>query len=308
MIDIKDLEAFLAILDSGSISRAAEEIGLTQPALSLKLKKMEQELGVPLFQRTPRSVIPLEAAKLMAPRARDIISQLDGVRESLSSSIRDLRGQVRIGCLTGWFDPLLMKVVAPVAEVAPNVRLRLHVDQTENLLHMVSHGRLDMAIVAQPFERSEDVSMEHLLDEELVLVGRSLPEWKSIQEKRLDLLKRPWVSMKVPDPLIDKWWRQKFEGENFPWEEVTVPCSTDHITAIPKVMRCIPNSVGVVPRQVVASPHASEGLQLVESIPEDNGLFLIWRASGLELRRYQLVREKIIEQAKAYQSGLAAQR
>ena len=83
MIDIKDLETFIAILDSGSISRAAESIGLTQPALSLKLKKMEQELGVPLFQRTPRSVIPLESARIIEPNARDLLNRLDGLRESL---------------------------------------------------------------------------------------------------------------------------------------------------------------------------------------------------------------------------------
>ena len=59
MIDVKDLEAFLAIVDGGSISHAAHELGLTQPAISLKLKKIESELGVKLFQRTPRSMVPL---------------------------------------------------------------------------------------------------------------------------------------------------------------------------------------------------------------------------------------------------------
>ncbi len=300
MIDIKDLEAFLAILDSGSISKAAEDVGLTQPALSLKLKKMEQELGVTLFQRTPRSVVPLDAAKLIAPRARDIVSKLDGVKESLATSINELRGQVRVGCLTGWFESILVPCIAPVSEVASGIRLRLHVNQTAELIHAVAHGRLDMAIVAQPFEKTDDIEIEKLLDEELVLVGQNLQKNQSKEQRKRDLLARPWVTMTVPDPLVDKWWREQFDGMNFPWEEVAVPATTDHITSIPNAMRALPNSVTVVPRQIVAQKQNNLGLEIAEAIPGHNELFLIWRTNGMELRRYQIVREKIIAQAKFY--------
>jgi DNA-binding transcriptional LysR family regulator len=302
MIDIRDLEAFLAILDSGSISRAAEEIGLTQPALSLKLKKMELELGVTLFQRTPRSVVPLDAAKLIAPRARDIISKLDGVKESLSASIGELRGQVRVGCLTGWFEAILVPCIAPVAKAAPNIRMRLHVAQTADLIHSVAHGRLDMAIVAQPFEKTDEIEIQKLLDEELVLVGSNFLKHANKEQRKHDLLSRPWVTMTVPDPLVDKWWREQFDGQNFPWEEVVVPATTDHITSIPSAMRSLPNSVSVVPRQVVLGN--SDGLDIAEAIPGHNELFLIWRQNGMELRRYQLVREKILAQARDFASRL----
>jgi DNA-binding transcriptional LysR family regulator len=302
MIDIRDLEAFLAILESGSISRAAEEIGLTQPALSLKLKKMEQELGVTLFQRTPRSVVPLDAAKLIAPRARDILAKLDGVKESLSASISELRGQVRVGCLTGWFEAILVPCIGPVSKAAPNIRMRLHVNQTADLIHAVAHGRLDMAIVAQPFEKTDDLEIHKLLDEELVLVGNNFLKNASKEQRKRDLLSRPWVTMTVPDPLVDKWWRVQFDGQNFPWEEAYVPVSTDHITSIPSAMRALPNSVSVIPRQVVL--RHSDHLEVAESIHGHNELFLIWRQNGMELRRYQLVREKIIEQANEFVAAL----
>ncbi len=305
MIDIKDLEAFLAILDTGSISKAADEIGLTQPALSLKLKKMEQELGVTLFQRTPRSVVPLDAARLIAPRARDIVSKLDGVKESLATSIMELRGQVRVGCLTGWFESILVPCVAPVSLAAPGVRLRLHVNQTAELIHAVAHGKLDMAIVAQPFEKTDDIEIEKLLDEELVLVGQNLLKNGTKEQRKRDLLSRPWVTMTVPDPLVDKWWRGQFDGMNFPWEEVTVPATTDHITSIPNAMRALPNSVTVVPRQIVSQKENCQGLEIVDAVPGHNELFLIWRSNGMELKRYQIVREKILAQAKIYLSSVA---
>jgi len=160
MIDVKDLEAFLAIVDGGSISHAANELGLTQPAISLKLKKMETELGVKLFQRTPRSMVPLPTALGIVPKVREILNRFDGIKETLSDEIHSLTGTVRIGCLMGWFDSLVLPAFASIHRQSPKIQLKLHVDQTDNLLHMVTHGQVDLAIVAQPFDHSEGIHAE----------------------------------------------------------------------------------------------------------------------------------------------------
>lgn len=294
-IDIKDLETFLAILDSGSISRAAEDIGLTQPALSLKLKKMETELGISLFQRTPRSVVPLETARIIEPKARDLLNRLDGLREALANGITELAGQVRIGCLTGWVEPLLVPTVASVRHKAPNLRLRLFVNQTVELIHMVTHGRLDLAIVAQPFERTDGIELEQILDEELVLVGKKLPEGAPRAES---LLTRTWVTLSVPDPLVSKWWREQF-SEDFPWERAIVPVTVDNIGTIPPLMRSIDDAVAVLPRQIIQPLCDSGEFQITHSIGQQNALYLIWRTEGLQLQRYRTIKEALVEQAKS---------
>lgn len=293
-LDIKDLETFLAILDSGSISRAAEDIGLTQPALSLKLKKMETELGVALFQRTPRSVVPLETARIIEPKARDLLNRLDGLREALANGVTELAGQVRVGCLTGWVEPLLVPTAAALRQRAPNLRLRLAVNQTLELIHMVVHGRLDLAIIAQPFERTEGLELEQLLDEELVLVSkRPLPSTL----KREALLSRTWVTLAVPDPLASKWWQEQFR-EEFPWEKAIVPVTVDNINTIPHLMRHVDDAVAVLPRQIVQPLCDAGEFHIAHSVSLQNALYIVWRTEGLQLQRYVTVKEAMVEQAK----------
>jgi DNA-binding transcriptional LysR family regulator len=300
MIDIRDLEAFLAILDSGSISKAAEELGLTQPALSLKLKKMETQMGVKLFQRTPRNMVPLDAARSIEPKVREVVMKFEGLPEALVSNMRELRGQVRVGCLMGWFQTLMVPGLTSVHTEAPGIRLRLHVDDTERLVHMVNHGRLDFAVVAQPFERPEGMAVEHLFDEDLVLFGRDLPRHENDVQRRKALLDRPWVTMAIPDPLVEKYWREQFGGRAFPWERVVIPATTDHITSLPRVVTALGNAVAVAPRQIVLKPFEKGHVQIAEAVAHRNGVFLAWREDSMGLQRHLLVKEAILTAARAF--------
>lgn len=304
MIDVKDLEAFLAIVDGGSISHAASQLGLTQPAISLKLKKIESELGVKLFQRTPRSMVPLPTALGIVPRVREILNRFDGIKETLADEITSIEGTVRIGCLMGWFDSIVLPAFGTIHRKAPLIQMKLHVDQTENLLHMVTHGQLDLAIVAQPFESSEGIGAEKLIDEELVLFGKKLPKNENKNEKKKALLSRPWVTMSVPDSIVDTFWKELFDGEPFPWQKVHVVACLDHILAIPRVVSTIENSLCVVPQQIVAKQFGQNGFEAERASRQKNGLFLISRTGCLDLKRYSIVAEEIKKIAK---SGTTAQ-
>jgi len=296
-MDIKDLETFALIMDSGSLSKASEQLGLTQPAMSLKLKKIEMDLGIPLFLRTPKKLEPLETAKTIAPLVRSILSNIDGLKEAVIANINELQGFVKVGCLTGWFEPLLVKSVVNINKIAPRVKMRLHVDSTENLLSMINYGKLDLAIIAQPFERMDGIESELLLEEELVLSGQNLPKTTDLVELEEALIARPWVAMTVPDLLVEKWWRDLFNKE-FPWDKAIVPVTVDHITSVISVMKSIPNAIAILPKQVVLEHH--DYMPLHEGQTKRNNLYLVWRSEGIELRRYQLVIEKIKEQAQEW--------
>lgn len=303
MIDVKDLEAFLAIVDGGSISHAANNLGLTQPAISLKLKKIESELGVKLFQRTPRSMVPLPTAEGIVPQVREILNRFDGIKETLTTEVSSLEGAVRIGCLMGWFDSLFLPAFANVYQKTPRLQIKLHVDQTDNLLHMVTHGQLDLAIVAQPFEHTEGVHAEKLLDEELVLFGRALPKTSNKEERKKQLLSRPWVTMRIPDSIVDTFWNASFNGESFPWPQAQVAACLDHIIAIPKVVMSIDNALCIVPRQIVSPPSLTAGFEIERASMQTNGLYLIARSGCLDLKRFAIVAEEIRRGAKALSSG-----
>lgn len=305
MIDIKDLEAFLAIVDSGSISHAAQDLGLTQPAISLKLKKIENELGVKLFQRTPRSMVPMPTALGIVPKVREILIRFDGIRESLSDEVSSLEGPVRIGCLMGWFDSLLLPAFASIHQTAPKIQLKFQVDQTNDLMHLVSHGQLDLAIVAHPFEHNEGVVAEKIMNEELVLFGKRLPKGQNKSEKKQNLLSRPWVTMSTPDPIVDTFWSEMFDGESFPWRSAHVVACIDHILAIPKIVTSIENALCIVPRQIIANFEGHNGFESERASRLKNGLYLVSRAGSMELQRYAIVASHIkqLAQKKSEEKG-----
>jgi len=293
MIDVKDLEAFLAIVDGGSISHAANGLRLTQPAISLKLKKIESELGVKLFQRTPRSMVPLPTAESIVPQVREILNRFDGIKETLTTEVSSIAGAVRIGCLMGWFESLFLPAFSGIHQKAPHIQLRLHVDQTSNLLHMVTHGQLDLAIVAQPFEHTEGVHAEKLIDEELVLFGKSLPKMTNKEERKRALLSRPWVTMTTPDSIVNTFWSELFGNEPFPWHSVQIAACLDHIIAIPKVVMSLENALCVVPRQIVTQDGFQNGFEAESASMQKNGLYLIARSGCLELKRYSIVADEV---------------
>ena len=298
MFDIRDLEAFLSILNSGSISKAAEEHGLTQSALSQKLKKLETSFGTQLFQRTTRNLIPLEGARTLEPLVRDLLLRFDALPEALNQSHEKLTGKVRIGCVTGWFSTLLPEVAKSYFKVAPNVRLEMHVKDTPSLIDDLSWGRLDFAIVAEPFDLLPNLFSELLIDENLVIFGKKLPRLKGSQNVRLDkeaLLACPWITLGRPDLLVEKFWSQEFGGESFPWQKVRVPVVTDHITALPRIVSGIEGSVGVLPKQIVKKAAAKGYVEFAETMEHRNGVHLVRREDHSSLQRHILFRKLLNE-------------
>lgn len=298
MIDIRDIEAFLAILDEGSISKAAEKLGITQPALSLKLKKMEGELGVPLFQRTPRAMIPLETCAAIEAPARDIVIKLESVKERLAARISEVKGTVRVGCLTGWVNTLTLPLVKVARQDTPNIQIKIEAGQTGELLRAVSMGQLDLAIVARPFEQVEDLTCKHLLDEKLVLIGNGLPTDSDVASFRKAVLQKQWITLNSTDALVSRYWQKTF-GEEFPWDAISRPITLDHIYSIRTFVENLKDTVAVLPSQVVMLEKGRQPtFQIHTAASQSNGVFLVWRENGLELKRFRIVHDQLIDIAR----------
>jgi DNA-binding transcriptional LysR family regulator len=306
VIDVKDLEAMLAIIDSGSISRAAERLGVTQPALSLKLKKMESDLGTQLFIRTPRAVKPLETCRTIEPVARDLLLRLASIKDVLAASVADLEGNVRVGCLLGWFDALLIPLFQRLSGTAPKVRLQMQVQETADLLAAVGLGQIDMAIVAMPFERAEGLIYEHLLDERLALVSLHLPAGDGGARFRDELLAMKWVMMTGRDALVSQYWKSTF-GEDFPWHQIGDPICVDQLMGVRSLLSHVKGTVGVLPSQIIFPRRGETNpFDTHVSHTQPNGLFLVSRENGLELKRVRLVHDILCSCAHEVKDSLYA--
>ena len=102
-MEIKQLKAFIAIAEERTFTAGAKRVQLTQAAVSMKIRQLEKEVGLPLFTRTPRRVILTEAGEHLLVRARTILREHDSALEELAEIAGAKRGRLRIGSASATF-------------------------------------------------------------------------------------------------------------------------------------------------------------------------------------------------------------
>jgi len=191
-ITMKHLRYFDALAQHGHFGRASEACAISQPALSLQMKELEELLEAPLIERGTRHVRLTSLGEAFAMRARDILSSVDGLYE-FARAQRPLGGRLRIGVIPTIAPYLLPGAIAALGAHFPDVELRPREAVTQVLIDDLTSGRLDTAILALPV--SEPSLEEHaLFDEEFVLVRaaedakKPVPNAEKLREMRLLLL------------------------------------------------------------------------------------------------------------------------
>lgn len=137
------LRAFNTIIEMGSFSQAAEYLGRTQPAISMQIKKLEQQLGQSLLIRKGAQVEPTKAGLMFHPYARKILSLNDEAMNQFNQEL--LAGKVRLGIPSEFASTLLPKIVGLFSQSHPNVTLEVTSDLSKNLLH--DSRRLDFDLI-----------------------------------------------------------------------------------------------------------------------------------------------------------------
>ncbi|WP_269516010.1 LysR substrate-binding domain-containing protein [Brevundimonas subvibrioides] len=144
-LDIDLLRAFVTVVEARSFTRGAQQLGRTQPAVSLQIQRLEAQLGVPLIDRGGRSVgLTTEGAALL-PQARRMLRLNDEIVATLGEG--DLEGEVRLGAPEDIATHHLPGILGAFARNHPRIRLSVTCDYTANLLDQMSRGLLDMALI-----------------------------------------------------------------------------------------------------------------------------------------------------------------
>lgn len=193
LITMKHLRYFEALARHRHFGRAAETCAISQPALSLQMKELEDILGTPLIERGARQIRLTGLGESFAARARDILRAVDELVLLGRAATGPLSGQLRIGVIPTVAPYLLPRVVQALADRFPGLDLRPREAVTRRLIDDLTEGRLDTAIVALPV--SEPGLIEQpLFREEFVLVrpsedaGKPAPSPDTLREMRLLLL------------------------------------------------------------------------------------------------------------------------
>ncbi len=145
---LRQFEYVISIDDHGSFSHAARACGVTQPALSTQVRKLERVLGVALFERRPTGVIATAAGERVISLARRVTANVDDVVAAAQTMRDPLQGTLRMGVIPTIAPYLLPQVMPAIRKRFPDLKLLLREERTEHLAALVSAGDLDLGVVA----------------------------------------------------------------------------------------------------------------------------------------------------------------
>jgi LysR family transcriptional regulator, hydrogen peroxide-inducible genes activator len=170
-MEVHQLRYVCAIADTGNFSRAAERCKVAQPSLSQQVQKLEDDLGVKLFDRLGRSIRLTEAGRAFIPRARAILEQMDAARTSAADKNADLRGSVTVGVIPTVAPYRMPGYAASFTKKFPDAKLRIIEDTTSVLVQGLRDLSIDVAILALPL-RHKDLELFPIRTEPLFAVLR----------------------------------------------------------------------------------------------------------------------------------------
>lgn len=167
-MNLRDLQYLVALAEHRHFGRAAEACFVSQPTLSTQIKKLEDELGVPLVERTPRKVLLTEVGSEIAARAREVLNEVDQIRAVARRTRDPESGTVRLGIFPTLGPYLLPHAVPMVRAAFPRLELLLVEEKTEVILRLLREGKLDVGILALPLHE-DSLHVEFLFEEPFVL-------------------------------------------------------------------------------------------------------------------------------------------
>lgn len=153
-MNLKRLEYFTALAKHLHFTRAAQELGIAQPALSQQIRKLEAELGVPLFERSNRHVALSEFGEAFEPRAQALLQQMRTARQEVRALAGLERGVLRVGASGTIAAFLLPELLAAYRRAHPQCVLHLLQRRSEGILDQVEAGELEIGLIRLPFRRT----------------------------------------------------------------------------------------------------------------------------------------------------------
>ena len=167
-MNLRDLEYLVAVGEHRHFGRAAEACMVSQPTLSTQLKKLEQELGIALIERSPRHITLTATGERVAEQARAMLDGAASIRALARQATDPEGGTLRMGLFPTLAPYLLPHVVPALHERYPNLELLLIEEKTEVVLDQLRSGRLDVAVLALPIS-GEQLEQRSLFTEDFVL-------------------------------------------------------------------------------------------------------------------------------------------
>ena len=280
-MDLALLRTFLAVHRAGSLTRAAADLGLSQPAVTAQIRTLEQRVGRELFVRLPRGVAPTAAADDLA---RAVAPHLDALAAIAQDALLPdaTRGAVRVGCPASLVATLLLPALAPLVD--EGLRVVVAAGRSDELLTQLAAGRLDLTL-ATTRPRLPGIGAVPLADEEYALVGA--PRWKPFDRSN----RVPLLDLAEDLPSIRLYWSSVYDADP----------PADAALVIPDLRGVLDAAVGgcgaaVLPRALCAPALAAGTLVLLDDpeVPPIRTVFVAARGQRARSAPVARVRERLV--------------
>ncbi|KAA2243791.1 LysR family transcriptional regulator [Chitinophaga agrisoli] len=152
---IVQLEYVVAVDTYRSFNAAAEKCFVTQPTLSMQIQKLEDSIGVKLFDRTRQPVVPTELGKEVIAQARVMLAEYQKINEIITDRNRDLTGELKIGIITTVAPYIIPKLITQFMQKYPGVKLMIWEQTTEQIIQQLKQGTIDCGILSTPLQEPQ---------------------------------------------------------------------------------------------------------------------------------------------------------
>lgn len=169
-MEVHQLRYFLAIAESGSFTAAAKRCNVAQPSLSQQIRRLEEQLGLRLFDRLPKGTVLTDAGRWLLPRARRILTDIDDATASIADDLEAGKGRLVVGSIPTMAPYLLPAMVPRFLRRFPECELTLVEDLTGRLVDKLIDHTVDMAILSTPID-NDAVAVSVLGRERLLVVA-----------------------------------------------------------------------------------------------------------------------------------------
>lgn len=184
---LQDLRYVVTLAETKHFARAAAACLVSQPTLSTQIKKLEEELGLMLFERTNKRVMPTQAGLALIAQARVVLEEAEKLRQMAQQAHDPMAGPFRLGVIPTLGPYLVPHLVPHLRDTYPQLRLYLREEMTERLLELLRHGELDAAALALPIQ-NDSLETHPLFREPFVLalsVGDKLTRKSQVRQADL---------------------------------------------------------------------------------------------------------------------------
>ena len=285
-MEFQQLEMFVAVMETGNLRRAAERVFRTAPAVSIALRKLEEEMGTPLFDRSERGKYRLTASgKLLYSCATRILAMRSEVTASIRDLAKDRRGNLRLGTHESLSLYLLPSLMHTFNEAHPGVKTEVVCSNSERLLEALANGTIELALLGDAPDEPQ-LERHFIMRDELVLITSPGHRLAGLNQVHVRDLAGEFLIVQGTKSMLRERIVQAFHESETPFN-----VSVENI-AIEAIKRMVAEGLGVgfVPLMCVREELAHDKLAVlqVEGVRNEWNLWLAWRKNNALSRTAQV--------------------